>query len=197
MSRIVRHFPIGVFALLALPGSLVGQATPQSLSITPITGFFGLEAAVTSFNSQTVATSGAELAVLFNHRVSVGVVGYGLVNRDVSLSIADRSPPDTLRMGYGGLRVGYRFAPQRPVHVAVNLFIGGGEVRARADGRPRLEDELFVAAPGVALEANLGSSLQGALGLSYRQVGGIDWPGVAASALRGPELRFSLRAGRF
>jgi hypothetical protein len=182
---------------LALPGPLVAQATPHSLSIAPITGFFGLEAAVTSFNSQTAATSGAELAVLFNHRVSVGVVGYGLVNRDVSLSIADRSPPDTLRIGYGGLRVGYRFAPQRPVHVAVNLFLGGGEARARAPGRPRLEDELFVAAPGVAVEANLGSSLQGVIGVSYRHVGGIDWPGVAASALCGPELRFSLRAGRF
>src|SRR5262245_32459894 len=197
MSHIVRHLPIGLVALLAMPGSLVAQAAPQSLSITPITGFFGMEGAVTSFNSQTAATSGAELAVLFNHRVRVGVVGYGLVNRDVSLSIADRSPPDTLRMGYGGVRVGYRFAPQRPVHVAVNVFVGGGEARARAPGRPRLEDKLFVAAPGVALEGNLGSSLQGVIGLSYRQVGGIDWPGVAASALRGPELRISLRAGRF
>ena len=185
-------------AVVATTALHAQSAQPSSLlSPHPIGGFASLDGTVTRLSGETAVLSGAEIAITLGHQLSIGIAGYGLVNQHVPIRLGGQPVADTLRFGYGGIRVGYRVAPERPLHAGIELLVGGGEVSSRVEGSAADEDEVFVAVPSVLGEANITSSVRAVGAVSYRFVSGVDWPGVGPSALRGVEARIGLRLGRF
>jgi len=190
---------VTTFAFSAAPVAALAQGGGERLgtivgSHPAIGGYFGLDMNIGQIRSATGIFAGADIAVIFAHRLSVGVAGYGLANGDARVT-STGGVTDTIRFGYGGLRVGYVFSPAARLHPSVDLLIAGGS--AQTAGASDRSDEVFVAEPSVIAEANLTTYLRAALGVGYRFVGGVDLPGVTDSDLRGVSARLTLRAGRF
>lgn len=158
-------------------------------------GYFGLDSNFGSTRSQPAILAGAELSAIFLGTFTVGLAGYGLANEEATVP-GTGGATDTLRFGYGGVRVGYVFKPSARFHPVVDLLVGGGETRTEGSA-PKREDEVLVAEPAVMMEATLNKYVRGAVGLTYRFVSGNDLVGVSDSDLRGITGRLTIRVGRF
>lgn len=170
-------------------------ADAQDREPARIGGYLGIDTNVGSIRSETGYLAGGEVAVIFKQQFTLGLAGYGLANEEARVPGA-AGATDRLRFGYGGVRVGYIFMPTARFHPVVDLLVGGGETRA-SGSLPLREDEVFVAEPSVAAEANLSRFLRGALGVSYRFVSGSNLSGLSNSDLRGITGRLTLRTGWF
>ena len=158
-----------------------------------IGAYGGLEARYATVRGASEALAGAELSVLLDHRLSLGVAGAGLSARD------DASPAGSarLRLNYGGVRVGYRHRPERVVHATADLLVGGGGVRRTLGDARGDVDAFFVVEPTVGAEVNVARALRAGVGVSYRHVGGLTAPDVRNADLRGASALLVVRAGRF
>lgn len=132
--------------------------------------------------------AGGRAAYLMNHRVALGVAGYGLASVHRVGPIAKASSTRILS-GYGGLLTEFIIAPGKVAHLSIPVLIGAGgiEYHGRPDsgglagGRKsgtepsdHLEtDAYFVAEPGLALELNLFKYCRLSLGGTYRVVSGM------------------------
>lgn len=183
------------FALAALLAAAPTLSYAQASASSGIGFYLGLDYNVGPVRSTTGYIAGAEVAAIFSRQFSVGLVGYGLANEDAKVpAVAGGS--DTLRLAYGGIRVGYLHAPDARFHPAFDLFVGAGQARARGS-TPGREDEVVVIEPTVAMEANAATYLRASLGLGYRIVGGSELTGVSNASLSGLSARLTLRFGRF
>ncbi len=112
--------------------------------------YASLDGGVTRITGASGATSGFEFALLLDHRLAIGIAGYGLVSGSIPLQVGGRTHPDTLRFGYGGIRLAYTIAPAAALHAGFEVLMGGGEASTRVNGGPDLEDdEMFVLVPGI------------------------------------------------
>ena len=168
---------INLLILLSLTAALTAgaQSTTQ-----PRVGFYlALDNNAGPLRSEAGYLAGAEVGVILSRHFSIGLSGYGLANEEALVpGPGSATAPDTLRFGYGGIRVGYLFRPDARFHPTVDLTLGGGRVSAEGS-TPEREDEVFVAEPSVMMEANFARYVRGALGLSYRLVSGSHLAGVS------------------
>jgi hypothetical protein len=97
-----------------------------------IGGYGGMSAAYTHMLGRHGTLVGGEGAVLFNHRLSLGLAGYGFLD-------APRGPADadgnTRRFGtgYGGFVARYAFLTRGPFYVSAGALIGGGILSLQRD----------------------------------------------------------------
>lgn len=101
-------------------------------------GFGAVVMGITEVNGETAIMGGVRAAWLIDHRVAIGVGGYGLASRHVGDVPAD-SLEQHVEMGYGGLEIGYILRPHAVVHGSALLLIGaGGQDTALIGRRTRL-----------------------------------------------------------
>lgn len=175
----------------------------------------GLGVAYTRMLHRDGALVSLEGAVLVDHRLSIGLAGYGL----------SRTPrgPDTLdgnrrefRTGYGGLTLRYAaFAPSFPVYASLGVLVGGGVLGLDSergwddddwddddwddDGRRRDQriEGYFVTQPDITLHVNATRWLRFGITGGYRFASGVDTFGYASKAMSGAVVGGNIQLGWF
>jgi hypothetical protein len=146
------------------------------------------------------------------HRFLLGIGGASTTNY-IPVALEHRMNPN-LRMSYeyvqAGMMTEYVISSDRAIHVAFQLF-GGGGLTVQYE-RPNLEDDDFwndmevydhdtnifaVAEPGVKVEVNIFRWLRFCPGVSYRLVYGSSARGITNASLENTSLNMSLKIGKF
>lgn len=167
-------------------------------------GYGGLDVMYSRMFGQDGALVGVSGAILLDHRLSLGVAGYGWTN-------SQPAPPDQLgnaqrfETGYGGLTVRYAlYLPHAPVYVSLGALVGGGaiaQVEADQDDfdfdSDDREDVFAVLQPDVTLHANLTPWMRLGVTAGYRLTSGVDRHGYDESDVNGVVLGGQVQFGKF
>ena len=145
-----------------------------------------------------------------NRSLLIGIGGAALTN-DIKVPFEHRAEPlENLSYMYGqvGMVTEYVVASNKAVHVAFNLFTGGGFTMQYErddwhddhefdwDGE-RDEDWFFVVEPGVQVEVNLLKWMRFSPGVSYRSVVNSNALGLSDSKLSDISYNVTLKFGKF
>lgn len=183
----------------------------------PVFGYFiGPEFAFTQFTgNKNVILLGLSLGATFNHWISIGLSGYGIINsgnltfKDLVYDDIDRKwQSANLYGGYGGLLLEFQVIPRSAVHVSFPILIGGGGLTYmyRPDyidhydwgGYQTVDwDAFFVVQPGVRVEFNVVKFFRIGVGASYRYTPDLDLVNTSSSLINQFNANLSLKFGKF
>ncbi len=169
-------------------------------------GYGGPELRVSRLAGRTALLVGGRGGWVVNRHFVLGIGGFGSATTDVRTGWRFPSGREArLRLGYGGVDLGWVTRPARLVHLSANVLVGAGgasygDGRARDAGpdlAERPSDAFAVVEPGLAAELNVTPHLRVAAGASYRQVSGVRLPSLRAADLSGAAGTVILKFGRF
>jgi hypothetical protein len=170
---------------------------------TAIGGYGSLDVAYTRMFDKDGAVVGLQGALLFNHRLSLGLGLYGWTN--------PQEGPDnefgeerSFQTAYGGATVRYSLFPQSPVYLSVGGLVGGGGVvlaRDDDDGDEDIRDEdadaFAVFQPDIAVHANLTRWMRIGVTAGYRFTAGVESFDYDESDVNGVVVGGQVQLGRF
>lgn len=168
-------------------------------------GYAGVDVAYSRMFGKDGALVGLQGALLLDHRLSLGLAGYGWTNTREAPPDASGAP-QRFETGYGGATIRYSlYGSQLPVYVTVGALIGGGAVvLSDADDEERFdfdasddEDVFAVFQPDVTLHANLTPWLRLGVTAGYRFTRGVDRHGHQESDVDGFLVGGQVQVGRF
>jgi hypothetical protein len=194
-----RRMSMGLLISGVLAGTAIGveaQEEPRTLLGGGVTlgAYGGLGLRSGSVMGERSVFMGGEAAWVPNQRLILGAAVWALAS-DGARVAPDLGP---ITLGYAGMLIGYRLAPERVVHPTVSLLLGAGGLRSEGTSGGSAEDDaLFVAEPAAGAELNVTSFLRIAVGASYRWISGTDLAGVSDADLSGVTGEFAVRLGRF
>lgn len=163
----------------------------------------------TQIDKQDGLLVGGRLAWILNHRLAVGVAGYGLAN---SVNISSQEFNSSLydfNMGYGGLLIEPIIGSGKPIHVSFPVLLGAGGASFQNNlrfydqdnqswtGKTTTDDSFFLIEPGAELELNVFRFFRLSTGVSYRYVTGFDLGDVKDEKLNGLSVGVALKFGIF
>lgn len=203
-----------IFATMFLISTQVfAQQTTKTKSLvshkTESTGYGALSTVYSKFNGEHAAFAGAYGGWMINHKLMIGLGGYGLAtnHRGVGLNAQTHQKNDW-QMGYGGLMVEYTFLGNDVVHFTANTLLGGGIIK-NGHGRGTIpengSDELrdidasgfYLVQPSINAEVNVTNWFRVGLGAGYRYVTGVDQQGISNSKMSAPTANLTLKFGVF
>jgi hypothetical protein len=167
-------------------------------------GYGGMDVAYSRMFGEDGALVGFQGALVLDHRLSLGLAGYGWTN-------SQSGPPDALgngqrfETGYGGATIRYSlYMDDVPVYLTVGALFGGGAVALVPDeqddfdfDRDEESDVFAVVQPDVTLHANLTPWLRLGVTAGYRFTSGVDRNGYEESDLDGLLVGGQVQFGRF
>ncbi len=168
-------------------------------------GYGGLDVAYSRMFGQDGAIVGVQGALLLDHRLSLGIAGYGWSN-------SQPGPDDSagnsrnFEAGYGGATIRYSFYMQDfPVYLTVGALVGGGAIAlAKSDDSDfddldsnESEDIFAVLQPELTLNANLTRWMRVGVTGGYRMTRGVDRNGFDESDINGLILGGQVQFGSF
>jgi hypothetical protein len=166
-------------------------------------GYGALTVAYSRMLGRDGALIGAEGALLVEHRLSIGLAGYGFARRP-------RGPNDLngdsqrFESGYGGLSLHYLLLTQSPLCFSFGALVGGGAVTLgpshysdrRDDWEDRVStDAFFVIEPQIGAHATLTRWMRIGATASYRFVSGVSRFGFDNSDVNGVVLGSNIQLG--
>jgi hypothetical protein len=172
-----------------------------------IGGYGSLDVAYTRMFGQDGALVGVQGALLLDHRIHLGLAGYGWTN--------PQTGPDDIfgntrrfQTGYLGGTFRYSFLQNSPVYLTVGALIGGGGVVLAPDRHDDRDDDrndidredvdvFAVFQPDVAVHANVTRWLRLGLTAGYRFTAGVDRFGFDEDDVNGLVAGGHLQFGRF
>lgn len=167
-----------------------------------IGGYGSVDVAYSRMFGQDGALVGLQGALLLDHRLSLGIAGYGWTN-------SQEAPADALgnaqrfETGYAGATIRYSlYMDDVPVYLTVGALVGGGAVALVNDDNDDFdgnheEDMFAVLQPDVTLHANLTPWLRLGLTAGYRFTSGVDRNGYEESDVNGLLVGGQVQFGRF
>lgn len=179
-------------------------------------GYAGLGAAYTRFMGRDSGLMSLEAAFLFDHRLSLGLAGYGFTRTPGGPDSA-LGESQEFGSGYGGLAVRYSVFGNLPVYGTFGVVLGGGAVNLHRDyawndesgwdddwegdhddawERGRF-DTFLVVQPEVALNGNITRWLRVGATFGYRFTGGVGRFGLGESDLNGLVAGGNIQLGWF
>jgi hypothetical protein len=180
------------------PPMLFGKDRPAKIG-----GYAGIGGAYTRFLGRDSGLVSLEGALLLDHRLSLGLAGYGFTRTPRGPDSA-RGEARELGAGYGGLALRYSVFGNLPVYGTFGVVLGAGAVNLHRDyGWDDEEDwdsgwnhddeawergafdPFLVVQPEVALQANLTRWLRLGTTFGYRFTGGVGRFGLESSDLNG------------
>lgn len=176
---------------------------------TPIGFYIGLSNKPSVINEQYSWMTGAEVSLVFNHRLNIGFAGYGLVSPVQSNLVDQNGHRYYYDLGYGGLLVEPVIFSRSLVHLTFPVLIGAGGAGLRpsymgyyynfgnTDWENYFGDAFFIAEPGVNLELNVFKWMRFHAGASYRFVSDGYFGSAIGNELSGWSANFGLKFGRF
>lgn len=169
----------------------------------PIGAYAGLDVAYSRMFGQDGAVVGVQGALILNHRLSLGLAGYGWTNSQPGPNDAT-GRAQSFETGYGGATVRYSvFLPGAPVYITLGALLGGGAIVLGPEGQHDFddadtsEDVFALVQPDVTLHANLTHWLRLGLTAGYRLASGVDRMGFDEEDINGVVLGGQLQFGRF
>jgi hypothetical protein len=136
---------------------------------------------------------GGEGAVLIDHRLSLGLAGYGFSRTPTAPPRVDGTPRE-FATGYGGVLFRYHAYADFPVYGSVGVLLGGGALSVypeqQSDGDEWEGDSddargYFVAQPDISLHVNVVRWLRFGLTFGYRFATAVDEYWYQASEMGG------------
>lgn len=177
------------------PGASDEEAEPETSTLldTPLSfgGYAGVGFRYSRLFGRDGFVAGAELALLFSHRLAIGVSGYG----------GESESDDGLSFGYGGVVVRYHFPLESsPFYLSIGALAAAGAASDSNDEGAGVEanqdsDAVFVFEPQVSGHLNVTRWLRVGLDAGYRLVAGSER--FPARELRSPIAGFHAQLGWF
>ncbi len=172
------------------------------------TGYGALSTQYTRINGKAAIFTGAYGGWMINHKLMIGLGGYGLATNHQGFDEQGESDKDNeLKMGYGGIVVEYTFLSEKKIHATTSLLVGAGAVvnGYRLDKADSYGDHFHsvdesgfsVFQPTVSVEANMTNWFRISLGAGYRFVNSSDIEGLSDRNLSAPTMNLSLKFGKF
>lgn len=157
----------------------------KTFKMTTLT-FGGNGVQFTRVLDQFSVMAGGRGSATFNHRYTIGGGGWGMT-KGVEIESQTSGIYPFLKMGYGGIDLGYLLYPGEKLTLGTKLLMGGGA--AFIETVPESDDTEFqmfpVLEPTVYSQIALGKMFKFELGASYRFVGKTDLPGITSADLGG------------
>ncbi|MCO5250076.1 MAG: hypothetical protein M9949_01495 [Candidatus Kapabacteria bacterium] len=177
-------------------------------------GFGAPEFKLSEVNGEFALYLGGRGGVIINNSFIIGLAGYGVVtsheleNYHIS-GYADSSA--YLRVGYGGLYLGYTINPHKVVHITTGLIIGGGGAlytRAYAHHEDDYESRnkqkftyesspFMVIEPSIGAELNITKFMRFEVGASYKIISYVELPVTKNSDISGLSGYITFKFGKF
>jgi hypothetical protein len=123
--------------------------------------YAGVSFRYSRLSEQDSLIAGAELSLLMNHRLAIGVSGFG----------ADPEPGRSMSFGYGGVIVRYHFLFDSPFYVSVAALTAAGAIAETIAGEDQ-KDSVFVFEPQLSGHLNVTPWLRFGVDAGYRSVAG-------------------------
>jgi hypothetical protein len=172
------------------------------------TGYGALSTQYSRLNGKSAVFTGAYGGWMINHKLMIGLAGYGLATNHQGFDESGESDKQNeLKMGYGGIMLEYTFLSEKKIHATTSLLIGAGAVvngyrtenhDSHGDHFHSVDESDFsVLQPTVSVEANMTNWFRISLGAGYRFVHGSDLAGLCDKKLSAPTMNISLKFGRF
>jgi len=166
-----------------------------------ISGFGGPFMSFTSLNGDFAHMMGGGGGVLISKRMFLGGFGLGNTTQHTfdytnPITGAETSEMD-LEFDYGGLYFGYIFAPNKPIHPAIYLQTGWGDVSLNENNQRRINDNVFVLNPSLELEINMTRFFRMGIGVNYQYVSGVNLNGLGNEDFSYPGGFLSFKFGWF
>ena len=166
-------------------------------------GYLSLGANYSQINDKDAILIGGKLGWVIDHRLTIGLGGYGFVNNIEFDDIIDDENFELVG-GYGGLLIEPIMMSRMPVHISFPIIIGAGGVGYQKDN-DYWEDEwewedsdaFFVIEPGIEVELNLIKYLRFAVGATYRHTADLNLVNTKSDILNGVSYGFSIKVGKF
>jgi hypothetical protein len=165
--------------------------------------YAGMDVAYSRMFGQDGAVVGVQGALVLDHRLSLGIAGYGWTN-------SQQGPNDvagnaqSFDTGYGGATLRYSFYKENfPLYLSVGALVGGGAIALSRDDEGDFEDsshseDVFaLLQPDLTLSANLTHWMRLGLTAGYRFTSGVDRNGFDESDINGLVLGGNIQFGRF
>ena len=166
-------------------------------------GYGGVDVLYTRMFGRDGVAAGLQGAVLIDHRLALGVAGYGFSNPLSGPDAADGSAQhfDT---GYGGVTVRYSmFLDNLPFYPSLGVLVGGGAIDLTETdevdfSNDHSEGDVFaVVQPDITLYANLTRWMRVGLTAGYRFTSGVNKLGFDESDVNGVVAGAQIQFGSF
>lgn len=204
---------IGFLFLLIISGSVFSQSEDEEIKtifnekVTYISGYGGPFMNFSTFNHNFSFFMGGGGAVLINHKLYFGGMGFGMTtpskispNKFDDLGLLQEGSY-SLNFGYGGLWGGYIIGWKSPVHLNCSFFGGWGGVSINQDNSfldlylP--SDDVYVFIPSLELELNITQFFRIGMGVNYRYVADVNLIGYNDLDFSSPSLSLNFKFGGF
>jgi len=164
-------------------------------------GYGGLDVAYTRMFGRDGVVVGGQGAVLINHRLALGLAGYGWSNPLAGPNAAN-GDAQRFETGYGGFTAHYSFYfDALPVYFTVGTLVGAGAINLtdenHSEGNDDSDDVFAIVQPDVAIHANLTRWMRVGLTGSYRVTSGVNQIGFKESDVNGAMVGAQLQFGSF
>jgi hypothetical protein len=168
-------------------------------------GYGGIDVMYTRMFGRDGAVVGLQGAVLINHRLALGLAGYGFTNPATGPNDLE-GDAQYFETGYGGLTVRYSLmSDELPVYVTIGGLVGGGAIELtdrHGDedldlGDDRADDVFAVFQPDVTLHANVTRWMRFGATAGYRFTSGVNHLGFEESDVNGVVIGGHVQFGSF
>ncbi|MCT4580201.1 MAG: hypothetical protein N4A35_02200 [Flavobacteriales bacterium] len=171
-----------------------------------VRGYIALNHKAITLNNQIGLLTGGELSLVFNHKLNVGVFGYGMYNDVQSNYIDHYNHSYFFEYGAGGLKLEPVFFSNAVIHFTLPIEAGIG---GAALNRSRFYHEDFewnvdhnydifgFVEPGIKAEVNLFKNLRFAGGIGYQFTDVINLANTENYPLNGWTINAALKLGWF
>lgn len=167
-------------------------------------GYGALMFNYSKINDENAFLFGMRGAWIIDHKLAIGLGGYGFVN-NMEWDNMDGHSNQFLTGGYGGLLIEPILFAHKPVHLSFPVLIGGGGVALvddywddyYDDWYTEYADAFFVIEPGVEVELNLVQAMRMAFAVTYRFTEDVKLKDIDKNALDGFNFGLTLKFGKF
>lgn len=180
----------------------------------PVGAYAGFGGGYTRFMGRDSGLVSFEAALLLDHRLSLGVAGYGFTRTPRGPRATDGTPQE-FGAGYGGFALRYSVFGRSPIYATFGVVLGAGAVNLHRDvdwddeshwdaafhddddwDAGRFDPFLF-AQPEISVNTNATRWLRLGLTAGYRFTGGVGRFGLDESDLNGVVVGANIQLGWF
>jgi hypothetical protein len=150
------------------------------------------EAKVTSIGEDTTGIGGVQVGTSLGRSLYIGL-GYNALLGSVDIGEPQVAEMGAMDLWYTGFCINYTLDPSRLVHLAFDVFVGGGAASVEVAGGGSDRSSLFVVEPGAAVLLNLAPDVELGLSAGYRVVSGVSLAGADEDDFSGATAGIFLR----
>ena len=175
-------------------------------------GYLAASTNYSLINGKEAIAVGGRIGWLIDHKLTIGVGGYGFAN-DIYVENVIDNIGYNLVGGYGGIFLEPILFPKFPVHLSFPILFGVGGIAYQTETGYWNEDDnddnheyeyytedadaFLIIEPGVELEMNVVKNLRIALGATYRYAYDINLINTKSDILNGITYGITFKIGRF